>query len=438
MTLPVTLAGRPATQPPLQRRPDRLTATSNALMVTVAINAALGMVFWGLASHHYSPAKLGENAALISAMMLLSIVAQLNLSTGIPRLLPQVRDRRWRLILAAYSSTAVVAVVVTTAFVTLAPRLSEGFAFLEGNLTLGVVLIGSVVLWNVFALQDAALTAARWAVVVPIENGLFGVLKIGIMIFVVGRFSGHGIFVAWVVAMAITLVPVNSFLFAKVLPARSRAIHPESASVLPLSNKSRIAWYLATDYLAALLSHGYTALLPLLVIGVLGRSASAYFYIAFLIVAAVVALTQSLSTSLVVEGAHDESGLAELARRTLRRYIMFIIPAVAVLVVGATLVLQLFGPSYARNSTTVLRLLLLGTVPQSLVMLYLGVERVRANVKRVLAVEAATVVLVTIGVIAGMRGWGLNGLGLAWFISHSVVALVVVPRLWRVSRRSCD
>lgn len=433
MTLSATLPD-PALTQPKERRLDRLTSTSIALMATVVANSALGMVFWVLASRHYSPAQLGENAALISAMMLLSVVAQLNLGIGIPRLLPQVLERRWRPIVAAYSSTAVVAVVVTTSFVVLAPRLSDGFAFLEGNVSLGLVMIASVVFWNVFALQDAALTAARWAVVVPIENAAFGMLKIGLMMVVASRYGGHGIFVAWVVAMAITLVPVNTLLFAKVLPTRVHATGAEPARLLPLGDTRRVAWYLVTDYAAGLLSHGYTALLPLLVIGVLGRSANAYFYVAFIVVVAVIGLTSSLCTSLVVEGAHDESELADLTRRTIRRYVIFVIPAVALLVAGATVVLWAFGPGYASNSSAVLRLLLLGTVPQSLVMLYLGVERVRAKVTRVLAVEAATVVLVTIGVVVGMRGWGLNGLGVAWLLSHSVVAIFVVPRLWRASR----
>ena len=64
------------------------------------------MVFWAVASRTYSARQLGESAALISAMMLLSVISQLNLAMGISRLLPQVRHHRWRGVVAAYGATA--------------------------------------------------------------------------------------------------------------------------------------------------------------------------------------------------------------------------------------------------------------------------------------------------------------------------------------------
>lgn len=136
-----------------------------------------------------------------------------------------------------------------------------------------------------------------------------------------------------------------------------------------------------------------------------------------------------MSTALVVEGAHDEAGLAVFARRSVRRYVTFVLPGVAVLVAGAGLLLRPFGPSYAAHGATLLRLLLLGTVPQAVVTLYLGVERVRARVTRVLAVEAGLVSLVIVGGILEMRGYGLAGMGVAWLVAQSAMAAVALPRL---------
>ena len=83
---------------------------------------------------------------------------------------------------------------------------------------------------------------------------------------------------------------------------------------------------------------------------------------------------------------------------------------------------------------TLLRLLLVATLPQAVVSLYLSVERVRANVGRVLAVEAAVVVLVTAGAIVGMDRLGLIGVGWAWLVAQSIVAALVAPALWRACR----
>lgn len=409
-----------------------LAVTAWALMANTVTTSALGVVFWAVASRIYSTRELGENAGLVSAMILLSTVSQLNLGMGIPRLLPQVQDRRWRPVLGAYAVTAALGIVVTAAFVVLVPRFSGGFSFLADEPALGLALAGAVVLWNIFALQDAVLTSARWATAIPFENGLFGLLKIALMIGLAGSFRSHGVFFAWLIGMAVLLVPMNCLVFWKVLPSRQGRQSGQPQTVLPLGERGRVTRYLLTDYAAALLSQGSTALLPLLVIGALGRADNAYFYVAFLITAAVAALAQALSTSLVVEGAHDESDLPSLARRSIVRYLKVVVPAVVFLMVTAPLLLWPFGAAYVDNGTTLLRLLLAGTLPQAVVTMYLGVERVRAQVRRVLVVEAVTVVLVIAGALLGMRWQGLTGLGLTWLVAQLSVAAVIVPRLWRV------
>ena len=412
---------------------DALSTTAIALMVTTVTTSGLGVLFWAGASRLYSADRLGVGAGVISAMMLLSIVSQLNLGMGITRLLPQVSERRWRPVLGAYALTAVVGLVVTAVFLVVAPRLVGSFGFLLDDLRLGVALVVAVILWNIFALQDAVLTSARWAIALPVENGLFGALKIAFMVaFAHSIFSAHGIFVAWLLAMALMLVPVNLLIFRKVLPTTTRRRLDPMATVLPLENRAQVARYLASDYVAALLSQGYIALLPLLVVAVLGSAANAYFYVAFLIAGAAGELARGLSTSLIVEGAHDEADLPFLVRRSARFYLTILLPGIAVMVIGAPLLLWPFGSAYVAEGTALLRILLLGTIPQAVITLYLGVERVRANMSRIVAVEAAIVAMVTIGGVLAMQRRGLIGMGMCWFLAHLIVAISVVPALRKV------
>jgi len=436
------LAGSPGTvvepaTPAGRRRPprDHLATTAWALMANTGVTSVLGLAFWAGAATLYTPAELGASAALISAMMLLSVISQLDLAMGITRLLPQVSSRRWRPVTGAYAVTAVAGVAVTVAFLVLAPRLSEGFAFLGHHRRIAILLVVAVVLWNIFALQDAVLTTTRWAAVIPLENGAFGLVKIGLMVALAHLLGDQGIFIAWVVAMALLLLPVNWLIFTRVLPSRSRGVDAPQPSLLPIGDRRRVTRYLAVDYVAGLLNQGYTALVPLLVLVVLGSDANAYFYIAFMVSGALRAVAQSMSTSLVVEGSHSESELSSMARTSLMRYVKYALPGTIVLALGANLLLRPFGAEYAANGATLLRLLLVATVPHAVIALYLGVERVRAGVSRVLAVEATIVVLVTAGAVLGMQWRGLTGFGLAWLSAHTIVAALVVPGFWRACRR---
>jgi O-antigen/teichoic acid export membrane protein len=108
---------------------------------------------------------------------------------------------------------------------------------------------------------------------------------------------------------------------------------------------------------------------------------------------------------------------------------------VALLALAAPLVLRPFGADYSSEGTTLLRLLLLATLPQGIVSLYIGVERVRARVGRVLAVEALAVVAVVCGAVLGMHALGLAGAGVAFLVSQSGLALFVLPRLSGVGGR---
>ncbi len=403
-------------------------------MSNTAVTSLLGVVFWVGAARLYRPNQLGQDAGLIASMMLISSLSELSLSQGIPRLLPQVATRRRRAVLAAYVSTGLVALVLATAFVLLAPLTWSGFAFLQGDGGLRVCMVAAVVLWNIFALQDAVLAGLRRAVVVPIENGVFGVLKIALLALFAGLGVAHGVLLAWLLAMVIVLPPVNWLLFGRLLK-RTESTADRLAGLLPLSDNRRLARFLSFDYLAALLTQGCTMLLPVLVLAMLGNAASAYFYVAFTISAAMSSVALALSTSLVVEGAHDERSLSRLTKRALVRSGVFLLPGLLLLTTLAPLLLQPFGASYVERGTVVLRLMLVGGIPQGLVLVYLGVERVRGRAGRILAVQALSFVLVLAGVAVFVPRAGLAAVGLVWIVAWSVAAVVALPALYRAMRQ---
>src|SRR5207249_5388943 len=167
-----------------------------------------------------------------------------------------------------------------------------------------------------------------------IENGIFGLVKLTLLIVLLVHGVGHGVLLAWLIAMAIVVAPINWLLFARLL----RSPHEDlalTAGMLPVTDRGRVTRYLATDWVAALLTQGCTLLLPVLVLGALGGAASAYFYTAFTIAGAVAALALALSTSLVVEGAHNEMGLGQLAVRSLIHIGTLLLPIMVVVVVAA-------------------------------------------------------------------------------------------------------
>ena len=72
----------------LPRVPKGLTVNALALMTATIGANGLGLVFWAVAAHLRPPDIVGQASAAVAALTLLSMIAQLNLTNVIVRLLP--------------------------------------------------------------------------------------------------------------------------------------------------------------------------------------------------------------------------------------------------------------------------------------------------------------------------------------------------------------
>lgn len=409
---------------------EPLSVNGLALMANSGVTSAFGIVFWVLAAHLYDPAQVGRDAALISAMVGLAAIADLNLNVSLPRILPEAGSRRSKVVALAYAASACAALAVSTAFVLVAPLLFDGFAFLAHAPGLRLALPVAVALWGIFALQDAVLTATRRAVWVPVENGIFGLLKIVVIIALAGYGLSHGVFVAWVLPMLVLLVPVNLLIFRLLRGSGSPAPRSPDQGMRP-GARGRFR-FLAGDYLASLLDQASIAIAPILVLGAVGGARNAYFYVALTIACAVDALSFGACQSLTVEGALDPARVADLGRRAVRRFGGLLVPLVVAAVLVAPVLLRPFGADYVDQGTTVLRLLLLAVLPQSVISFALALARIEGRATRILLVRAAGFLLLLAGINAALHvAPSLTSVGLAWFGVYCCLAVIVLPSLRR-------
>jgi O-antigen/teichoic acid export membrane protein len=72
----------------LPRLPKSLTVNALALMTATIGANGLGLVFWVVAAHLQPPEVVGQASALVAALTLLAMIAELNLTNVIVRLLP--------------------------------------------------------------------------------------------------------------------------------------------------------------------------------------------------------------------------------------------------------------------------------------------------------------------------------------------------------------
>lgn len=400
-----------------------------ALVVNTAGTTVIGVAYWAVAAHLYGQQALGRSSALVSALILVSSIATLNLGSTLPRFLPQANRRAGRLIRYSYAVTSAAALVVGLGFVLIMPLLNAHWQFLRGSADLAVAFVAACVLWGVFALEDSALTGLRRAAVVPVENMVYGVVKLVLLIAIASLLPANGIFLSWVVPLALIVPAVNWLIFGRYLkPADPIG---QGATV----RAREVVRYAAVDYVGGLFGQFYNNLLPLLVLSVLGADANGTFYIAWTIASGLALVTTNFATSMLVEGAAAPERLAELTRGVLLRCALITVPAMALLIFAAHPILSVYGAKDADQAAPLLSLLAIGIFPRSLVVVTFSLDRLARRVGRVTLTNLALTVLVLGGSWILLDRIGLNGVALAWGGANLVVALVRLPTLVGAIRR---
>jgi O-antigen/teichoic acid export membrane protein len=323
------------------------------------------------------------------------------------------------------------ALLMGVGFVLVAPAVSDRLSPLFAGPLMAATFVLSVVLWCVFSLQDGVLTALRRAAWVPVENALFGLVKLVLLLVFASVFVSGGIFASWNIPVLLAVIPVNVLIFGRLIATRARSAEVGG----PFSLRS-VARFVAVDYVSGLFLQSYTTALPLIIVATLGPRANAEFYVAYVVIAAVDLVSVNLATSLLVEAAHDEARLREYTRRILRRSAQLLLPAVILIELGAPYFTRLLGASYAHNSTTLLRLLALASLARMVNIVYMATMRVQRRVGRVVVTQAAICALVVSLTIAFAPSIGVEGVGLAWLCAHVAVLVALLPWLRRTLERS--
>lgn len=409
---------------------DPLYHSGYALIANVVGTTVVGLGFWAIAAHLYSSQRVGQASALVAAIVVVSCFAQLNLNNTLPRFLPQAGRWAGRLIGYGYAASSAAALVIGLAFVLVLPRLSPHWQFLGSSLLLKVAFVIATVVWGVFALQDNALLALKRPVMVPVENMVYGVAKLLILLGIASLLPETGVFIAWIVPLAINVPAVNWLIFRRYIK------HWRPATAVSTVRPRDIIQFTWVDYVGNLFNQTAGNLLPLLVLTALGAAANASFYIAWTITTGLNLVAISFATSLLVEGSANPRRLGELTRGVVGRSLIVTVGGAAVFGLGARLILSIYGHGYAVHASLLLGLLATGSVFYGLLAVVFSVDRIVSRVGRATLTRLVQAILILGGSWMLLPRMGIDGVGVAWLGANLVVALARVPTIAGACRRT--
>ena len=396
-----------------------LYANANALVANQVISAGIGLLYWMLAARLYPSATVGSSTAVISTLLLISGIAQLGFGGGMTRFLPRAGKQTRRLILVSYGAVILTSVLLSLAFVALGGALGLQGLLGEGPLV-AVWAVMAAVLWSIFRLQDAVLIGLRQAKWVLIENTIYNLAKLAFLFLGVRVLADAGIVGSWFLPTPIVIVLCTWLIFG--VFTRSSRVEAAPLGARPLTVRE-VALSSGGDHVGSLVAEAAARLLPLLIVAVLGASATAYFYQAWLVATTLGLLASGMTDSFTAEAAADRPNIGRHSRDILQYMALLIIPAALVLALGAPLILTLFGKTYAAEGTTLLRWLCLATPLVIFNSWYLAYARVVGKIRRVVWLQCLGAALLLGLSYLFLGPFGITGVAFAWILSEAAISL---------------
>ena len=405
-----------------------LTRGGIALICNSALTSILGVVYWLVAAHLMMRADLGRGSALLSALLTVSALAQLNYVRALPGILPRAGKNATKALARAYVRVVILSIALGLAFAILAPLVGGKSSYFNASSAFVLLVVLSVPLNSIFCLEDAVLATVRRAVIIPIENSSFGVLK---MILLIGLVLFHSIpkslaiVASWMLPLVFIVTPINIYLFRRGVP--------NAVSTFPESMTRKEGTWVRYDFAGYLFWLLGTLPLPVLAVIVLGPVSTAAFYIPFTIVTAIEVLTLNLGNQLTAELSRKRGEFSDPTRV----FVWRVWGAIAALSLGliamAPYVLDLFGAQYRSAGTTVLRVLMLAALPRSILFLSIAATRARAASANyrlggpVILLLQATTCILTLGIsLLTMHVWGILGMAIGWTTASTVGAVIAI------------
>jgi O-antigen/teichoic acid export membrane protein len=397
---------------------DPLFKNSYFLMATTVIGSILGFIFWILVARNYTPHDVGLATALISAANLLVAFSLLGFNFGILRFLPNEKDKQG-MINSCLTITFLFSILLSAIFISGIDIWSPALLFIRENMIFLLFIVVLVFTTALVRLQQTIFVALRSAELSFIQNIIFSVLKL-ILIVCLVAFSIFGIISSVAIATCITLVVSTFFL----TPRRVHSYLP-----IPTVKKKMIKdmFHISSgNYIAENFGTIPNSVLPLMIINILNSEMNAYFFMSLTISNVLIMVPVAVNSSLFVEGSYAPEQFRNNVIKAIKFTFLLIIPAILGIFIFGDKLLLLFGKAYAENGFYVLCILVLSVIPLTIYKFYMTIKNIQLKVKPIIYLNALISIL-TIGLsYVLMIEIGLIGVAIGYTLGQGIGAVVVL------------
>ncbi len=400
-----------------------LLGNSAAIAVASNLTAGLGYLFWTAFARNVTAAEVGMTATVISAMLLVALLA----TGGFIPLLIRTLSTADLAEFCGLSSTALTLTtglggafgVVACLFLPASVHATIGTPWLVGIMGAGsagsaLFLMVNAVLVGVrradfSLLGNVAASVSRLAAVLVLLS--FGALAAG-----AEAVNISTILLVWLASFAIS-VALSMWLLVRAVPGFRFC---PGSSWLPHLGRG-VGW----EHLTTLGAQLPGFILPILAAQRVPAAQVGYLYMASMAGMTFCSVAAAVSTALLADCADRPGQLRAQVRRSLGLTgALLVVPAVVTCLFASQL-LSLFGTDYARYGTTLLITLILASLPDAVTSVAVSVLRLQRRLAHAAALNLSMAVVFLLGSWFTLPHWGIAGAGWSELAAQSLGMTVV-------------
>jgi O-antigen/teichoic acid export membrane protein len=408
-------------------RDNSLFRNSIYLMGSTVVMSIMGFGFWVFVAHLYSPADIGNAAALISLSALITNLSLLGINSSLVRFLSQSKDQS-RTINAAVIVVAAVTVAASLVYLLVGSQFSATARVFTASPLSVVLFVTIMVIVSINSLTDAVFIANRRAEFHTIAYGILGLIRLVSPLFLI-TYGSWGIFSAYILATLISLI-TSFFLMRRAASYRLFA-QPDWSLI------STVRKYGVNNYIGTLLAGIPSQVMPMLIVQNINAANAAFYSMAWTMANLLYIIPSATTQSLLAETSYDQQNGRRHLKDTVRMLTFILVPVIVISILVAPYLLSIFGAEYSHGSTLLFQVFALSTVFVAVNAVSSTILNIERRTFGIIVAQLATLI-VTLGSVALLWGHGLLGVGLAMTLgliaSNLVYAALHLRRQGRTHR----
>ena len=310
---------------------DAIYRNSSYLLASTAVVSILGATYWAIAANLYSASEIGVAAALLAVLNVVTSTSLLGFEITLVRYLAN-HTRQRNLLVTTFLVGSALSVICAVLAAWLVPEFSAPLSVLHKAPFAAFFIVSCPISLAGFLIESSFIALGEGFQYL-LKGTVFSIGKIALILLLV-PLGTPGIYVSWLLALAVAVVVAGLFL--------TRRVELNGTSRFTPSTLKGLWGFSINNYIAAFAEGCPVMVLPVLVITVYGQTASARYYMAMTICSALYLTAVAGAQSLFSVASRSIADYPEALRKSARFIALLTLPSAAIIFC--------FGPTFSGSS----------------------------------------------------------------------------------------